>query len=279
MNKAKEKLQEIYTKFFSEKTLKELIGELKVYGSDYSLFNQLFLYCQATNREISYQGIVKPFSKWKKEKTFIKSGEHSLKVLCPTFAKMEVCNTCNLIKVRCKCNQFNPIQAQFLKGFIEAPVFDVSQTNSKDFQEYMNKKEVVIYTNDLGLDYEFIKTFVLNNFTNKLIEDIKEIETKGSFNLKTKEITMHRKDAQTLLHEFSHYLTEGITNEYALNEVIAEITTYLISRKLGSKGYNFNYSNCWSSQIKEKDFNEFVKIFSKIDKKIRGLKWKQIENL
>lgn len=273
MNKAKEKLQEIYTKFFSEKTLKELIGELKVYGSDYSLFNQLFLYCQASGREISYQGIVKPFSKWKKEKTFVKSGEKSLKVLCPTFSNLMACNKCHLTEPKCKCGTKELEPVKYLKGFIEAPVFDVSQTNNKDFQEYMNKKEVVIYTNDLGLDYEFIKTFVLNNFTNKLIEDIKDIETKGFYKPSTKEITMHRKDSQTLLHEFSHYLTEGITEDYALNEVIAEITTYLISRKLGSKGYNFNYSNCWSSQIKEKDFNEFVKIFSKIDKKIRGLKW------
>lgn len=257
-------IKEVYEKFFKDKTLKEVVGtvDFKEWHR-YSLFNFLYMNVQAQAYNVDFQGMVKPFMEWKREGTYIKSGSVGLKVFVPCVYKRE--------------DEKTGEEREVLKGFVQKPVFDISQTDNKEYEEYKKRKEVFVYDNDIGLDYEEVKIFIEGNFKEgqRLEEDFKEQECKGSFNPMTKIIRVYKKCGHTLLHEFAHSITqdlkEDINEEYAYNEVVAEITAFLIGQKLGAKGYNFNYSNIWASRIKEKDFNSFIKIFNKIDKKIKAL--------
>lgn len=257
-------LKEIYEKFFKNKTLYELVGDLNFNPHHkYSLFNQLYLKVQAGFYGLDYQALVKPFNEWKKEKTFIRSGEKGLKVFVPIFFK--------------KIDEKTQEEKFILKGFVQKPVFDISQTTSKEFKDYQEKKDKFIYDNPLNIDYEIIKIFVEKNLLkgHKIKEEFKQQECKGSFNPLTKTIKVYSKDSQTLLHEFSHSITEDlkedINNDYAYNEILAEILTYLISQRLGATEYNFNYSNLWATRIKQDSFEKFISIFNKLEKKINEL--------
>lgn len=263
MKEHKLKVKDLWEKFFKDKTIREVVGTIEFNKHhNYSFFNQMYVGLQAELRGLDFMNMIKPFNAWKKEDVYVKKGETGLKVLVPLLYRRE--------------NEEGEVK-QYLKGFSQGTVFDISQTDSEEYEGYKNRKENLIYKNELGLEYDDVKKFVIENFKNgqKLTEDFKDQECKGSYNIKTKEIKIFNKDSQTLLHEFSHSITQDlkddIKGQYSYNEVIAEITTYLISKKLGSDGYNYTYANIWSSRIGEKDFGDFVKIISKIEKKIKEL--------
>ena len=185
-------------------------------------------------------------------------------ILCPIFFKKDSSD-----------ENPNDDDKNILKSFILKPVFDFSQT-----QEF-NKYESEIYDNKTIIDFNTTLSFIKNNFKDIVI-NIKDINERGFYNPLNKEITINNeKNPYTLLHEFSHFLTNDIKDikditikgNYAKNEIIAELTSFLILKKFFNQNeFNFNYSNIWTSNLNEFNINEFNKLLNKVLMIINNLK-------
>ena len=138
------------------------------------------------------------------------------------------------------------------------------------------------------IDYQTAFSFAQDNFPKiSLKEDFKEQEQKGSYDPHTHQITLNEKSSHTILHELGHHITVSIIkiagdpfNEYAKNEILAELTTYLLMKAFdGSIEYNFAYSNCWSNRITDTfNLEEFETKFKAITKYLEKFTKKKVEN-
>ena len=84
------------------------------------------------------------------------------------------------------------------------------------------------------------------------------------------------------MHELGHHLTISvlkiagdITKDYAKNEVLAELSSYLLLKKFDETiTYNFAYSNVWANRITEIfEVDEFIKCYKAISNYIFSLKF------
>ena len=72
-------------------------------------------------------------------------------------------------------------------------------------------------------------------------------EKKGSYDPLTHQITLYEKSSHTIFHELGHYITVSlikiagdIRKDYAKNEVLAELTAYLLMKSFNENiSYNF----------------------------------------
>lgn len=292
-------LQKIYNDFLSKTPIKEILTK-KINSNGYykySLSNFIMAMAQADRQKIDFTGILSSKTNFYKKGILINKSSIGLDILRPNFRiykrKVNDRVTINdkeyVVKSVNKDDYIVSDDRERIKilkeklditipDFKIVEIFDISQTTSIEYKEQKKEKEIKIYTNTTDLNFDDVFKFVSNNYKKQVVMDLKDIETKGSFNPSTNNITLHRKDSHTLLHEFSHYLTINIINKddknkYAKDEVIAEITAFLISKRLGSKSYNFNYSNIWSSRINDFNFKNFEKVYNEIEKKINNLRW------
>ena len=68
-------------------------------------------------------------------------------------------------------------------------------------------------------------------------------------------------------YKLQHLKIAGdIRKDYAKNEVLAELTAYLLMKSLDENvQYNFAYSNCWASKITDTfELDEFERAFKSI---------------
>ena len=160
-------------------------------------------------------------------------------------------------------------------------VFDISQTS--EHQNYLKEQREIdekIMKNS-EIDYTTALTFTKNNFPEvKIKEDFKDQEKKGSYDPLSHDITLHQESSHTLLHEVGHHLTISIldvaghiTKQYSKNEILAEMTAYLLLKKFDETiTYNFAYSNVWANRITEAfEIDEFITSFKIISQYIEKL--------
>ncbi|KKM21732.1 hypothetical protein LCGC14_1632460 [marine sediment metagenome] len=130
--------------------------------------------------------------------------------------------------------------------------------------------------------------FVKQNFPKvSLVEDFKHQEQKGTYNPLTHQITLNEKFSHMILHELGHHITVSLIKiagnpfkEYAKNEVLAELTAYLLMKSFDEHiNYNFAYSNCWSNQITETfKLEEFITDFKAITHYLEKFTKKEVKH-
>ncbi len=160
--------------------------------------------------------------------------------------------------------------------------FDISQTT--EHENYLKEQEEIdekIMKNH-EIDYNTAYDFVKEKYpTISLTEDFKHQDKKGSYDPLTHQITLYEKSSHTVFHELGHFITifklriaGDIRKDYAKNEVLAEITAYLLMKSFDENiNYNFAYSNVWSNRITDTfEIDEFEKSFKAITQYFQNTK-------
>lgn len=267
----KQELIKLYNAFCSKTTIGDILKKLNVNIEglhNYSLYNYIMAYSQSNDKK-NFNFRMGGFLEWKKRNIQIKKGEKALYVLTPMFYKKDTTETTD--------NQTTDKKTDILRGFMLKPVFDFSQTT--DFIKY----ETAIYDNKTDLDFNTILEFIKLNSPQIVINIKDNLSERGFYDTITKEININGdKNAYTLLHEYAHFLTHDTIKEindltkkgnYAKNEIIAELTSFLILKKFYNQNdFNFNYSQVWTSNLNEFDINEFNKLLNKVLLIVGGLK-------
>lgn len=153
-------------------------------------------------------------------------------------------------------------------------MFDVSQTT--EYENYiLEQKEIdeKIMKNH-EIDYQTAIDYIKEHHPNvSITEDFKPQEKKGSYDPHVHQITLYERSSHTVFHELGHRITISLLNitgdihkDYAKNEVLAELTAYLLMKSFDENvKYNFAYSNVWANRITDVfEIDEFEKAFKNI---------------
>jgi len=233
----------------------------------YSIRNYLLVLSQARKRQDDkFVGIINSFWNWKKQKANVqknpdKSQPYSYKILVPV--------------------QKDGV----LKGFKLGSVFDISQTDK--YEEYLNKTEEIKKEIEWQeeIEYDRAINFVNSNFSDISIEeDIKESDSRGSYDIESKVINIHEDTSHTVFHEIGKHIVyseleigENVEEGSMKEEILAEITCYLLMKKFEEESdykinYNFGYSNSWGLNILDEfKFREFENIYATISDYVKKL--------
>jgi len=266
----KKDLKNLYEQFLAKKTIQDFIGIIANYkmAHKYSLRNTCLVLAQVEKRgESKFVGILNSFYNWKKQDIQILKGSKGFKILVPIFGKKNEEDNSSEDKEN---------DEKFLRFFKIGNTFDISQTSM--YESYLKEQEEIdkkIMKNH-EIDYDTAINFVSQKFPQvKIIEEFKKQGKKGSYDPPTKEIFIYEKSSQAVFHELGHHITISllgvagdIIKEYAKNEVMAEITCYLLFQKFDDHvEYNFAYSNVWANRITDVfELEEFEHIFNSISR-------------
>jgi len=270
----KEEIYDLYKKFLAKKTIQDFIGIIADYKQlhNYSIRNRFLVLAQAEDREDKkFVGALNSFLNWKRQEIQILKGSKAYKVLVPIFIKKDNNDTPLLATEN---HNLEDNQERTLSFFKLGSTFDISQTSK--YENYIEERKQIdekIMKNH-EIEYSIALNFVKEHFPNiSLVEDFKHQEKKGSYNPLTHQITLYEKSSHTIFHELGHYITIAllkitgdIHKDYAKNEVLSELTAYLLMKSFDSTiSYNFAYSNCWSNRITDTfEIDEFEYDFKTI---------------
>jgi len=265
-------IQALYEQFMAKKTIQDFIGIIANYKQmhTYSIRNRFLVLAQAEKREDKkFVGVLNSFLNWKKQDIQTLKGSKAYKVFVPIYTKKQ--------KEENQNRSIKPEEeegSKVLRFFKLGNVFDISQ--SSEYENYLKEQEEIdekIMKNH-EIDYNTAFNYVKKNYPNvSLTEDFKHQDKKGSYIPLTHEITLCERSSHTIFHEIGHYITFSllkiagdIHKDYAKNEILAEITAYLLMKSFDENiKYNFAYSNCWASKITDSfELSEFEKAFKSI---------------
>jgi len=270
-------LQDLYEQFMAKKTIQDFIGIIANYKQKhkYSLHNLFLVLAQAEKREDKkFVGALNSFLNWKKQDIKILKGSKAYKVNVPIFTKKG--------EEEVSINTDEGETDKTLSYFKLGNVFDISSTSEHEnyLEEQKEIDEKIMKNHEI--DYEISIDYFKENYTNvPLIEDFKHQDKKGSYDPLTHQITIYEKSSHTVFHELGHFITISqlkiagdISKDYAKNEVLAEITAYLLMKSFDENiNYNFAYSNIWSSRITDAfEIEEFEKSFKTITQYFQNVK-------
>ncbi len=261
-------IQGLYTRFLAKQTIQDLIGIIAQYKQlyNYSIRNRILVIAQAEDREhAEFVGVLNSFLSWKKQDIQILKGSKGYKILVPIFRKEEKEE---------ETTQAEGEQKKILSFFKLGSVFDISQTT--EYESYLKERteidEKIMKNHEI--EYGMAFDFVEKNFPRiSRKEDFKHQEMKGSYHPLTHQITIYEKSSHTIFHEVGHFISikvlkiaGDIREDYAKNEILAELTAYLLMRSFDENIiYNFAYSNFWSSKITDTfEIEEFEEDFKTI---------------
>ncbi len=285
--KEAEKLEihDLYKNFLAKKTIQDFIGIIATYKQlhNYSIRNRILAIAQAEQREHKeFVGILNSFHNWKKQDIQILKGSKGYRIRVPIFKDKKDEND------QTNQPQDNKETEKVLSFFKLGSVFDISQTT--EHINYLNERKEIDakIMKNCEIDYQTALSFAKNNFPQiSLKEDVKKQEHKGSYNPRTHQITLNEKSSHSILHELGHHITVSIIKiagnpfkEYAKNEVLAELTAYLLMKSFDEHiNYNFAYSNCWSNRITDTfNLDEFENDFKAITHYLEKFTQKEVKN-
>ena len=264
----KQDLEDLYKQFMDKKTIKDFIGIVANYKQmhQYSLRNTCLVLAQAERRRHDkFVGILNGFQNWKKQDIQILKNSKSYQILIPMFRK---------VQKEMESKPKEEEKEKTLTFFKVGNVFDMWQTT--EYENYIEEQKQIdekIMANT-EIDYNTAIDFVSTNFPKvKITEEFKDQEKKGSYDPLSHEITLYQKSSHTLMHKIGHYITISvlkiagdIKKDYAKNEVLAELTAYLLLKRFDETcTYNFAYSNVWANRITELfEVDEFIKCYKLI---------------
>jgi len=275
----KEDLKLLYEQFLAKKTIQDFIGIISNYKQThhYSLRNYCMVLAQSEKRgDSTFVGVLNSFINWKKQDIQILRGSKGYKILVPIFGKRN--NEGN----KKEGDNTDKEDEQYLRFFKIGNIFDISQTS--EYERYLKEQKEIdekIMKNH-EIDYETAIKFVKQKFPQvKITEDFKPQSKKGSYDPLSKEIMIYQNSSHTVFHEVGHHITISILKiagdirkDYAKNEVLAELTSYLLFHKFDENvHYNFAYSNVWANRITGVfEIEEFEHIFKTISRFIDKIK-------
>ncbi len=191
-------------------------------------------------------------------------GSKAYKVLVPIFKKIKTLELDSDGEEKEK-------DRQTLAFFKIGNTFDISQTS--EYENYLKESEEIdnVIMKNAEIDYNIALNFAKDNFPELTIkEDFKSQDTKGQYDPATKEIFIYEKSSHTVFHELGHHIVKASLaldiNSYAKNEVLAELSAYMIMIRFDECiDYNFKYSNIWSNRITDTfDIEEFEQYYKKL---------------
>ena len=271
----KVELYELYQKFLEKKTIKNFVGIIANYTQihkKYSIRNLCWVLAQEEQQEDhKFVGILNGFVNWKKQDIQILKDSIAYKVLVPIFTKAR-----SKGQELDSENQEEKDFTKYLAYFKLGNVFDISQIT--EYENYLKEQHEIdrVIMKNAEVDYKTALNFAKEHFPELTIkEEFKHQETKGCYIPISKEIILYEQSSHTIFHELGHHITKAILkitgdleNNYAKNEILAELTAYLLMKRFDEQvKYNFAYSNIWSNRIKENfEVTEFEKDFKVIAK-------------
>ena len=214
---------------------------------NYSFCNMLLIFSQ--NPGASY---VAGYKKWQSFNRYVKKGEHGIKIMAP---------------MKYKVKSEEDVDDLFkLGGFRFVSVFDISQTDGSD--ELL--PVLVSGLKDCVYGEEAIYKVIWDRIGIPVVE-VDQLSAKGCYYMENPRIEIRSslsvvQKIKTLCHEYSHHLhhTKHYDDEgYAVGEVIAESSAYIICRCLGidTSDYSAPYVKSWC-----KDLDVLQSTASKIQK-------------
>lgn len=265
------------TEKLEKKTIQDFIGIIANYKQmhTYSIRNLCLVLAQAEKRlDKKLVGVLNSFLNWKKQDIQILKGSKAYKVIVPIFTKKTEEN----MVIQSEDGKADKTLSYFKTG----NVFDISQTS--EIENYLKEQKEIdekIMKNH-EIDYNIALDHVNQEYpTISIIEDFKHQDKKGSYDPLTHQITLYEQSSHTIFHEIGHFITVSllkiagdIRKDYAKNEVLAELTAYLLMKSFDEKiQYNFAYSNCWASKITDSfELDEFERAFKSITHYFQNLR-------
>jgi len=269
----KQQLLELYQNFLAKHTIRDFIGVITNYKTmhKYTMRNFFMCLAQAEKRnDTKFVGVLNSYQNWNKQNIQVLKGSKGYKVLVPIFSKVkslesESQNTAN----QDEQNDSKQVLSYFKLG----NTFDISQTT--EYENYLKEQKEIdkVIMKNAEIDYNTALNFAKANFPKvKITEQFKDQSTKGQYDPLTKEIFIYEKSSHTVFHELGHHIIKSVLNfdvkEYAKDEVLAELTAYLLMIRFDENiDYNFKYSNVWSNRIRDTfEIQEFEHYFKTLTK-------------
>ncbi len=244
----------------------------------YSIRNIFIVLAQAESRnDTKFVGILNSFLNWKKQDIYVLKNSKGYKVLVPIFSKVKSLES-DTHKQDSTEQDKNKDSKEVLRYFKLGNVFDISQTS--EYSNYLKELKEIdrVIMKNAEIDYGTALNFVKVNFSEvKITKDFKDQSMKGKYIPLSKEIVIHERSSHTVFHELGHHITKSVLSldieEYAKNEVLAELTAYIIMTRFDENiDYNFKYSNVWSNRITDSfEIEEFEQYFKRINKYLTNL--------
>lgn len=220
----------------------------------YSTRNMLLIYQQMPNATV-----VGPYSFWKKQKRYVKKGEHAIRIFAPiikhpAISKKEPENS----EVKGHLDQSKSIKIsdpEEVTGYRAVSIFDISQTDGEPIPNILNYLEGNSKTAQCLIDA------ITKVSDYPVIYD--NCKGTGSFNKKN---LIVRPDlsvdqtAKTLLHEYTHSCYHKDITDYkerrGFYENQAESTAFMVAHHFGldTSEYSFAYISVWIEKIGDEAF-------------------------
>ena len=279
----KQQLIDLYHNFLAKHTIKDFIGTIANYKTmhNYSLRNIFMVLAQAEKRnDTKFVGVLNSFLNWKKQDIHVLKNSKGYKVLVPIFSKVRSLESNPHTTTE---QDEKEDSKKILSYFKLGNTFDISQTT--EYENYLKESKAIDKTimKNAEIDYNTAFNFVKSNFPEvKITEQFKDQETKGEYNPQTKQIIIYDQSSHTILHELGHHITKSVlkfeVKDYAKNEVLAELTAYLLMIRFDEHiDYNFKYSNVWSNRIRDTfEIQEFEQYFKSITKYLNKFEIKKL---
>jgi len=274
-------LKKTYENFTKNINLEKIMGIVGGKGHSYSFHNLLFIALQTSMNGKNIEYCLKGYQQWRKD-TFknekgideifqVQKGEKAFKIFAPMMVESKAKKTEDS---SIEIEEENKNEKKRLIFWL-VNVFDVSQTSG-----YATWKKAHVNLNNLAcssaFDYEKAKAIIqpsLKSGELKFEEDSSKLEGENGYYVPSEhKIVVNLKIAptpsRTLIHEFGHSLTYSTQNEYATNELLAEIVSFFIHQKFNVE-FNFTYSQIWNQNLsKEISLSDFEKLYKFAEEKV-----------
>lgn len=258
-DKVKVQLDKIVNLFSSQelpyKCAKAFIMNGNKPSSKWSLSNKVIM---LSNDSMDARG----YRQWQEVKRQVPYGQKaSFYILAPKFIKVQ--------KENKETKEMEDIKV--ISGFLGIPVWKYEDTQGEELPEYKPKElpPLMDVANKLGLKVQYS-------------DGGQELGYYGSYD-QNKTITLKTFDNSTFFHELVHAIDKHINGtkiiskdsiEYALNEVVAELTACVIGElyNMDNKNYSYTYIKSYAEQIEksgtanEKIARSMVKVIGRVEK-------------
>jgi antirestriction protein ArdC len=240
--KSKQLLDEIINKITGETIsgfLKKNIFGLNLPIRKWSFLNQFMCFLAQTDDARGYQ-------QWKQVGRFVRKGSKAISIFAPWIRDKKITE-------KDEQGKDNEKSMQVIVGFFPIPVFRYEDTDGKELDYQIQMKSVNPESLPLYAIAESLKISVKVGLTRH--------GEAGSFSPESNKIRLSTDSTQTFYHELSHGIDMHLNGtekyDYALGEVVAELSACFISSLFGTSAnlaYTQNYIRSWS------DGNEHVVI-------------------
>jgi hypothetical protein len=201
------------------------------------------------------------FRQWEQVQRYVKKGTHAFYILAPRIVKVKEID---------KDTQKETIK-EILNGWLGVPVFKYEDTEGKALPEIEPKELPALFdiAQKIGIKVQY--------------SEYDGSRRLGFFSPLEKKIVLYTQETSTFYHELTHAIQEYLeglqkgnkdTEEYKLNEIIAELTGATIANLYGAKVDNsaYNYIKYYAAMLEQygtdndKVYRAIMRVLGKVEK-------------